>query len=90
VERLNENDEWPWATIGRNESALTANGLARRLRPFGIRPRGTLRFGAATAKGYERASFEDAWERYLSDELEVRSDVPDVLDVFSPPFRGDD
>ena len=45
-------------------SDLTAQLLARRLRPFDIRPR-TLRVGAAVAKGYYRAEFAKAWEAYV-------------------------
>lgn len=45
-------------------SDLTAQLLARRLRPFDIRPR-TLRIGTAVAKGYYRQEFEKAWAAYL-------------------------
>ena len=34
------------------------------LEAFGIKPK-TIRFNAGTAKRYERAWFEDAWNRYL-------------------------
>jgi hypothetical protein len=43
---------------------VQAADLARRLKPFGIGPK-VLRVGAATARGYEWAAFEDAWRRYL-------------------------
>jgi Protein of unknown function (DUF3631). len=39
--------------------------LARQLRRFGIRPK-TLRIDDDRAKGYERAAFADAFDRYLS------------------------
>ena len=40
--------------------------VAKLLRPFDIRPR-TVRFGHATAKGYTRDRFTEAFERYLGD-----------------------
>lgn len=43
---------------------LTAQLLARQLRPFDVRPR-TLRVGVAVAKGYYRHEFEKAWAAYL-------------------------
>jgi hypothetical protein len=50
------------------DGRLTPSQVARVLRRFGVRPR-TLRFGrgrrSETAKGYERADFEDAWSRYV-------------------------
>ena len=43
---------------------LSDRALARTLRPYAIKPK-TLRTGAATARGYERADLADAWSRYL-------------------------
>lgn len=37
------------------------------LAPYGITPR-TIRLGSNTIKGYHKADFTDAWERYLSDD----------------------
>jgi len=65
----------PWAEWKSGKS-VTANQLARQLKPFGIAPTGTVRVGSRTAKGYYRRQFEEAWERYLSaegvDELSQR------------------
>lgn len=44
----------------------SAHSLARRLRPFGIRPR-VFRIGKQTPRGYQRADFDDAFARYLDD-----------------------
>jgi hypothetical protein len=64
LELLAEDDEAPWSEW--HGRPLTARGLARLLRPFGIRS-GTVRLGDdATAKGYKREAFEDAWTRYLA------------------------
>jgi hypothetical protein len=57
----------PWAEFGKVGKPLTANALARLLAGDRIIPK-TVRFGVGpddTAKGYERAQFEDAFARYL-------------------------
>jgi hypothetical protein len=48
---------------------LSAAGLARLLKRYGIEHH-KIRMGAATAWGYHRADFEDAWGRYLPRSLE--------------------
>jgi hypothetical protein len=62
LERLAADEEAPWAEW--HGRPLTARGLARLLRPYGVRSK-VVRIGEATPRGYERASFEDAWARYL-------------------------
>ena len=52
----------PWADIRGNP--IDANGIAKRLRPYGVRP-DVHRFGDATHRGYLREDFYDMWERYL-------------------------
>lgn len=60
--RLRADEESPWPTLGPN--GLTAMKLGALLRDYGIRS-ATLRFkGGSQAKGYLRADFADAWERY--------------------------
>ncbi len=59
----------PWAEW-RGGKAITTNGLARLLAPFGVAP-ATIRVGGKTAKGYRLADFADAFDRYLA------SDTPD-------------
>lgn len=56
----------PWADW--KGKPLSANQLARLLRPFGITTNTTIRVGIKTAKGYHRHQFEEAWERYLPSE----------------------
>jgi Protein of unknown function (DUF3631) len=59
---LQADDEGPWL----NERApLTANRLARLLNPFEIGSK-QVRIGPTNVKGYERAAFVDAWDRYLA------------------------
>jgi hypothetical protein len=87
VELLVAIEESPWAHLRRGP--LTASGLARRLRPFDIRP-DSIRIGDKTFKGYLRSQFGDAWDRYLPSSLQAEQpeqaeqhapDVPDVPDV---------
>jgi hypothetical protein len=60
---LCEDEEAPWGDLW--GKPLDARGLARRLKPFEIRPH-TVRFeDGTTAKGYALEWFEDAFSRYL-------------------------
>ena len=61
-------DERPWASWGKRETSITAHALARLLKPFGVMPGGDMRFGDAVRKGYRRAAFDEAWDRYLPTE----------------------
>jgi putative DNA primase/helicase len=63
VAKLTGMEGRPWAGYGTNRP-LTPNSLANLLAPFGIGPQ-TIRIGTGTAKGYLRAQFEDAFNRYL-------------------------
>src|SRR5262249_6498608 len=65
AERLAENPDGPWREW-KNGKALTQVQLARLLKPFGIKPDVIRPPGSETTiRGYQRAWFEDAWERYL-------------------------
>ena len=64
LELLNAMEESPWGGFS-DGKGLKPRGLARLLRPYGIRSRGTLRIGSETAKGYGRNQFESAWCRYV-------------------------
>jgi 5S rRNA maturation endonuclease (ribonuclease M5) len=63
VTALVDMRERPWCECA-NGRELTQNGLARRLKNFGIRPK-NIRFGDEQAKGFEREFFDDAFSRYL-------------------------
>ena len=69
LEKLKEIETSPWADWSKGKG-LTANGLSRLLKPFGIGPR-TIRLEDKTPKGYSRDSFEDAFSRYLSSQASV-------------------
>jgi putative DNA primase/helicase len=67
VTGLIAREDRPWAEFGRARKPITAIRLASLLRPYKIKP-GTIRIGPGdrdTAKGYKRAQFIDAFERYL-------------------------
>ena len=62
LRRLRAPDDAPWRSL-RGEP-LNATTLAGMLKPYGIRPK-KIREGEDTFRGYRRAWFKDAWERYL-------------------------
>ena len=64
LEQLTAIEARPWATWSKGKP-MTGHALARLLKPFGVVPPGNIRFGETVAKSYRRATFEDAWERYL-------------------------
>jgi hypothetical protein len=67
---INKIDESSWSTYNFGKP-LDGGGLARLLRPYGIKPK-TIRFDKDTDKGYYRSDFEDAFKRYLG----VRPETP--------------
>jgi hypothetical protein len=52
----------PWAEWSKGRG-ISANSLALLLRKYGIHP-ANIRVGDKIPKGYRRADFEDAWQRY--------------------------
>ena len=55
-------DESIWADI--RGKPITDRGLSLRLRPYEVASK-VVRLGDATAKGYAKEDFYDAWRRYL-------------------------
>jgi hypothetical protein len=62
LERLRERPESPWKDI--RGKPLDDRGLAKRLKPYGIKSRDVWDSGT-TRKGYCRADFDENWKRYL-------------------------
>jgi Protein of unknown function (DUF3631) len=63
--RLIVLDESPWKDLGFGR-ILNARKLAELLRPYEIRPKDVRTgIGNTVRKAYKKASFKDAWERYL-------------------------
>jgi hypothetical protein len=63
LEAINADDELPFGGW-RDGRGLDARGLARLVRPYGVRPR-SIRVEDATPKGYRRDDLREVWERYL-------------------------
>ncbi|RJT32109.1 DUF3631 domain-containing protein [Mesorhizobium waimense] len=63
IDNLCSLPESPWGDL--RGKALSDTGLADRLKPYGVKSK-QIRIGDWTGKGYERADFYDAWQRYLS------------------------
>jgi hypothetical protein len=61
--RLNNNDELPFGSY-RKDEGINGRGLAKLLRPHGIRPKNVRPRVGEQGKGYEREQFEGVWERY--------------------------
>jgi putative DNA primase/helicase len=65
IEHLCQITPRPWVEFGRSGKPITANKLARQLRPLGITPV-LMRIGTQEpARGYARHQFTEAWARYL-------------------------
>jgi hypothetical protein len=62
VQALNAIEEAPWSYL--DKRPLDASRLAKMLKPYEIAPKSVRLDEGTTAKGYDRAWFEDAWERY--------------------------
>jgi hypothetical protein len=74
IRQLREREESPWSDYHHGK-ALTANALARILKPYKIQTRvwwEVLR----TVRGYQRRDFEDAWRRYLPQRTSASSGLP--------------
>ena len=57
---LNALEESPWGGW-----PLEPRGLARLLRPYGVKPRAIRLPDGSTPRGYLRSDLVDAWDRYL-------------------------
>jgi len=64
IAALCEDEEMPWATYNRGKP-ISPRQVAIRLKGYCIHSK-TIRLGAQTPKGYERAQFDEAFARYLS------------------------
>jgi putative DNA primase/helicase len=89
IEHLVADGERPWAAYGRARQPITDRQVAKLLRPFEIIS-GTVRLGDATAKGYHRSAFAEAWDQYPKAKAapEPRLNVsPAPLSDFQPSQR---
>jgi len=63
VKALKEKSERPWCDWNRGKG-LTQNGLARLLKPFGVKSK-NMRIDENLKKGYELDNLKDAFKRYI-------------------------
>lgn len=63
IEKLKIIEESPWGDLNKGKP-VSAHRLAKLLKPYGIYPR-MIRFSEGVSRGYLKADFEDAWERYV-------------------------
>lgn len=93
IDKLLAIDEAPWATWNRG-LPLNARAMASLLRPYGIRTSDVREGGTgANRKGLRRSDLNDAWARYLTEEVAPAS-VGDIRDTAtssdeSSPVQGE-
>ncbi len=63
ITELCKDETGPWRECN-NGRCVTQNLVARLLRNYGIKP-SSMRFGESVIRGYDKADFIDAFERYL-------------------------
>jgi hypothetical protein len=71
IKALLAMDEAPWGDL--YGKALDARGLARRLRPYGVRSHNIRLPDGTVPKGYELTDLEDTWARYCMPEKSATS-----------------
>ncbi|MGC8635253.1 MAG: DUF3631 domain-containing protein [Candidatus Limnocylindrales bacterium] len=81
IEALKTDEESPWVN---EHHPLTAERLARYLRPFAIRSK-QLKMGGANVRGFLREAFVDSWDRYLP---EPATPLQDPLPRYAPHAPG--
>jgi hypothetical protein len=77
IDRLTEDPETPWAEWSRGRP-ISEKGVAHLLHEYRIVSR-TVGPRGAEAKGYRKADFREAWERYVEAETAERGPDPDNL-----------
>jgi Protein of unknown function (DUF3631) len=75
-----DDDDGLWRNYGKQGKGLTANSMARVLRPFGIRPDQHWVEGHKV-RGYARADFAKAWAAYVPEDGEVGGAVTTISRV---------
>jgi len=88
VKTINANDDLPFGAW-RDGKGLDGRGFARLLKPYGIKPRGTVRIGDDTAKGYHATDLADAWARYLRPSQASQASHADQQSPETPPEHRD-
>lgn len=74
IDALVEDEESPWATWNRGKP-ISPRQLAVRVKEFGA-VAASIRSGPSTGKGYKKASFEDAFVRYIPPAEDTNDEAP--------------
>ena len=64
---LGQLEDRPWGEWSKGYP-MSVHKLSRLLRPYGIKPK-QARLGDDVKRGYDRAQFEESWERYLPSQV---------------------
>jgi len=83
VRTINANEELPFGAW-REGKGLDGRTLAKLLKPYGVKPRGTVRIGDATAKGYHAEDLAEEWERLLPPRGASHASHPSYTGEHSP------
>jgi hypothetical protein len=62
--QLGADADAPWSSWGRSGKPIAQSQLAKQLVYFGVTPRVQRNDDGTNLRGYDRAQFEDLWERY--------------------------
>ncbi len=77
IAELTDLEDRPWCEFGRMQQPLTKRQLAALLKPFGIKPKPIrVKHMGKPCRGYQAASFADAFARYLDNDQEATGDDP--------------
>jgi hypothetical protein len=74
--QLGADADAPWSSWGRSGKPIAQSQLAKQLVYFGVTPRVQRNDDGTNLRGYDRAQFEDLWQRY-----------PKLLSTPIPPFQ---
>ena len=83
LQHLNSMEERPWPEW-RQGKPITAQQMARQLRPFGVAPKALRMTSSETIKGYEKAAFDDAFARYLPPQPVTASQSNEINNLTTP------
>jgi len=77
---INRGDDSPWPRwwsedVERKQTKGPASQLARKLKPYAIKPE-QLWLSGNKVRGYRRSAFADSWSRYLQSELSPTAPTP--------------
>ena len=70
LDALTENDEAPWRTYYRG-NPINARQLGKRLKEYGISSKDLKLSPGYVRKGFDRAQFEDSFQRYLTSSQDI-------------------